>query len=315
MHPHTRSTAMGCMSSAFGGLILNPFKQFVSIVLYVLLAVSSPTPTAADLFCGDVRLKSDVTLTLSPSKTSFADDEPILVDVTLMNKKRKKSAHVLDWVVPCKDTKDVTSPKTPTEMSFFAINAAGGYVAKYIGAVYKQAKPAVKDYKMLRLGENVLRTINLGKYYEFASASNDNSYKIKYSMTSMELSDPNASTNSSALEGLESNTITIKVDARNVPTRALCKQKLQSMNNFCNCDTTRQNLLVKARSRAVNAANGALSVIDSVGQVANAQNCPRYKEWFGNYDPNRHNELRSGYLISRNRLSSASITFDCGCTL
>ncbi len=95
------------------------------------------------------------------------------------------------------------------------------------------------------------------------------------------------------------------------------------MNNFCNCNTTRPNLLVKARPRAVNAANGALSMIDSVGQVANAQNCPWYKEWFRNYDPNCHNKLRTGYLISRDRLSSAprwcivlceGLDVDCCCS-
>jgi hypothetical protein len=74
---------MGRASSASKGLFLNPFKRFVSIALYVLLAVTSPTPTAANLICGDVRLKIDVTLTLLPSKTSFVDDEPVLVDVAL----------------------------------------------------------------------------------------------------------------------------------------------------------------------------------------------------------------------------------------
>ncbi len=73
-------------------------------------------------------------------------------------------------------------------------------------------------------------------------------------------------------------------------------------------------MLVEARSRAINAVNGALSVIDSVGGVANSENFSWYKDWFGNCDSNCHNELRTGYLISRDRLSSASITFDCGCT-
>ena len=107
-------------------------------------------------------------------------------------------------------------------MSFFTINRAGGYVAEYIGAVLKQLKPAEKDCKMLKLGENVSCTIDHGKYCEFATGD-DNSHKIKYSVTSMELSNPNALPDSSAFESLESNTITIKVDVRNVPTQALRK--------------------------------------------------------------------------------------------
>ncbi len=144
-------------------------------------------------------------------------------EVTLKNNERKKSARVLDWVVPCKDTEDVSLPKTPTKMSFFVINTVGGYVlAEYIGAVLKQLKPAEKDCKMLKPGENVSCTIDHGKYCEYATGD-DNSHEIKYSVTSMELSNPNAPPDSSTLEGLESNTITIKVDVRNVPTRALRK--------------------------------------------------------------------------------------------
>ena len=70
---------------------------------------------------------------------------------------------------------DVSSPNTPTKMSFFAINTAGGYVAKYLGAVFKHGKPAERNFKMLKLGDKMSCTIDLGKLYEFASGSDDNS--------------------------------------------------------------------------------------------------------------------------------------------
>ena len=89
-------------------------------------------------------------------------------------------------------------------------------MAKYLGAVFKRVKPAEKDYKMLKPGDEVSCTIDLGKNYEFASKSNVTSYDIKYSVSSMELSNP--STNATKLESLESNTLTIKIDARKVPT-------------------------------------------------------------------------------------------------
>ncbi len=111
-------------------------------------------------------------------------------------------------------------------MSLFTIKMAGGHVAKYLGAVFKRIKLAEKDYKMLKPGDKVSCTIDLGKYYEFALKSDDISYDIKYSVSSMELSNP--STNATKLESLESNTLTIKIDARKVPTRVLRKRKLQS---------------------------------------------------------------------------------------
>jgi hypothetical protein len=168
----------------------------------------------------------DVEVTLSASKTLFSTDEPVLIEVTLKNNEGKNQAHVLDWVIPCEDAQGDSSPETPTEMSLFTIKTARGHVAKYLGAVFKRVKPAEKDYKMLKPGDEVSCTIDLGKNYEFASKSNVTSYDIKYSVSSMELSNP--STNATALESLESNTLTIKIDARKVPTRALRKRKLQS---------------------------------------------------------------------------------------
>jgi hypothetical protein len=187
------------------------------MAFHVLLALLSPTPTAANLFSAGAQPKRDVTLTIETSKTSFAfaNDEPVLIEIILKNNELKTPIHLLDWVVPCQDPEDVSSPNTPTKMSFFAINTVGGYVVKYLGAVFKRDKSAERNFKMLKPGDKILCTINLGKFYEFASGSDDNSYKIKYLVTSMELSSPNASTGASVLESLKINTLTIKIDARN----------------------------------------------------------------------------------------------------
>jgi hypothetical protein len=307
------SAAMGRATDfSVTGVIFISSKKIAYIVLYVLLVVSSLTPTAANVFLGSVQPTGDVTLTLSTSKTSYAADEPILVDVTLKNNELNMPARVLDWLVPCQE--DTSSPEIPKDMSFFTISTSGGHMARYLGALIKRVEPAEKDYKMLKPGAVVLCTIDLGQYYEFASKSDDNYYEIKYSMTSMELSPKESISASVLLQSLESNVLSIKIDARNTPTRALRERKLQSLNNFRSCDSGRQSVLVDARSRSVSAANSVLGVIDSVGRSTSSDSCPRYKEWFGNYNSNRHNELRTGYLISRDRLNSASITFDCTCT-
>jgi hypothetical protein len=143
-------------------------------------------------------------MTISSSKASFAADENVLIEVTLKNNESYKPVRVLDWVVPC-DAEDVSSPETPAEMSFFAVKTAGGHVAKYLGAVFKRVKPDEKDYKMLKPGDEVRCTIDLGRYYQFDSIGDDNSYEIKYSVSSTELSNPNVSDSASALERLDSN--------------------------------------------------------------------------------------------------------------
>jgi hypothetical protein len=157
---------------------------------------------------------------------------PVLIDVTVKNSKPNKPARVLDWVVPC-NAEDVTSPETPTKMSFFAIKTSGGRMAKYLGAVLKHIEPEEKDYKVLKPGYEVKCTINLRKYYQFDSTSNDNSYKIKYAVTSMELSNPNASNRASALESLESNTLTVKIGAKNISTRAPISVNAMQHSKIC----------------------------------------------------------------------------------
>jgi hypothetical protein len=44
---------------------------------------------------------------------------------------------------------------------FFAFSTAGGYVLKYLGAVFKRVKPAEKDYTVLGLVNEVSCTIDL----------------------------------------------------------------------------------------------------------------------------------------------------------
>jgi hypothetical protein len=175
--------------------------------------------------------------------------------------------------------------------------------------VFKRGKPDEKDYKMLKPGEKILCTIDLAKYYAFTSNDDDNSYEIKYSVMSMELSNPNASTGASALESLESNTLDIKIEARGVPTRALRERKLQAQNIFSGtkCDATKQIALVEARRLATIASNETVSFIE------HNPTCTRYTKWFGNHADSRHTELMNGYNLTRDRFTDASITFDCGC--
>ncbi len=106
-----------------------------------------------------------------------------MIEVTLKSNESNELASVLEWLVPCQE--DASLPKTPKEMSFFAIKTAGGYVAEYLGAVFKRAEPAKEEYIILNPGNKVWCTIDLRQYYTFASESNDNSYEIKYLLISI----------------------------------------------------------------------------------------------------------------------------------
>ena len=254
-----------------------------------------------------------MTLTISSSKTEFAADEPILIDVTLKNNEAQKPARILDWVNPCNTENDSTA--LPKEMSFFNIKTTVGRVAaKYIGAVFKRVKPENKDYKMFMPGDEVSCTINLGNYYEFAAGSDDDNYEIKYSVTSMQLSNPD--NNGNAVETLVSNSLTLKVSARDDPShlRRCNLRGLQSGGtSFNGCTATRQSLIKEARSKALPAATDAQKQINQVGSAGTASGNPRYTEWFGTYSSTRHSDLKMGWDLITARLNDASILFDCTC--
>ncbi len=261
------------------------------------------------------KTKADVTLTISSTNESFATDEPVLIDFVLENNDLKNPASVLGWIIPCFELEDDSNPDMPLDMSFFDIKTETGRAANYIGALIKRRKPTKADYKVLKPRDRIACTVNLSDYYEFDSADDDNNYEIQYSVVSMELSDQSLSGETS-LEILGSNSISKKIDARNPPSqnRSVRERKLQASNVYRNCDASRQTTLASARSQAATAAAAALVQINNVGQWASSANCPRYKDWFGNYASSRHTELRNGYQTTLNRLNDAVVTFDCGCS-
>ena len=265
--------------------------------------------------------KRDVILTISSSKAAFAADESVLIDVTLKNNDPRKPARILDWVIPCDaEDEDDTTP-TPTEMSFFNIKTMGDSAAKYTGALFKRAKPIDNDYKILKPGDQVSCTIDLGKYYEFAAASDDNDYGIKYSVASIQLSNPDNNGNAVGrqVESLDSNTLAVKIDARDPPSRrhALRDRNLRQQSrglqtsgtNFNGCTTSEQSDLIQARSLALAASTEVVGYLTGVRQGGSSSECPRYDEWCNSYNssPLHHNEVEAGYEAIR------AIFFDCAC--
>ena len=295
-------------------------KLSCALLLLALPACVANNPFAANNRRSGIQRKRDVTLTISASQSSFAANEPVLIDFTLRNNDPKRSARILDWDIPC-DTEDGLSSPTEdsvTEMSFFKIATSGGQVAKYLGALLKRSSPSEGNYKRLKPGDEVSCTIDLGQYFEFNSSDgDDDDYIIQYSVTSMELSKPTAVNTTNTLEILESNTLIIKIGdrANHFHRNRRDERSLQTtLNTFSSCSAAQQALIAEARTHATSASNDAVAIIESVGLLQSTSTCPRYKQWFGDYNLFRHTELKTGYVTSRDRLISASITFDCGCT-
>ena len=278
--------------------------------------------------------KRDVSLTLSTPKTSYAPDEPVLVDVTLKNNEANKPAKILDWIVPCvTDATPPTSTSTdgkelPTEMSMFDVHTSFAKVsAKYLGAVFKRTKPADKDYKVLKAGEEISCTVNLGEYYAFDNVK-ENQYEISYSVEGLQLSEPGNSNGNNGnafglqMENVRSNTLNLQIDARPAPappsssggTRKNLRGLQSGSTTFNGCSSARQSTLLQARSIALTKSTEVVNLLTSVGNSQSSSSCPRYEEWFNSYNSVRHNELQDGYIKIRDDLESKLINFDCTCT-
>lgn len=255
-------------------------------------------------------------MTISSSKSVFAADEPVLIDITLKSNEVKKQARILDWVVPCEPKNEILT--MPTEMSFFNIKTAVSSVAaKYMGALFKRPSPTNKDYKTLKPGEEISCTIDMSKYYEFTAGSDDDSYEIMYSVASMQLSNPYNNRNS--IESLDSNSITVNIKARDPPLPPDdYDHNLRGLQtggtSFNGCSTSRQNDLRQARSYALTAVRNLDAPLAKVGQEGSSSVCQWYDEWFGTFSSTRHNELNVGFKEIRNQLNDASIRFECTCT-
>ena len=217
-------------------------------------------------------------------------------------------------------------------MSFFHINTSkNNKSAPYVGAIFKRPKPVERDYKVLFPGESISCTIDLGSYYKFAESSDDDVYEIMYSVSNIQLSTPGNGDAKGGnngvgrqLESLVSNTLTLQIHARDPPkppSRRILQgnrslrglQTVTGSTAFNGCDATEQSLLHQARAHALTASIEALEHLTGVGTGQSSAACPRYEEWFNNYDANRHSELESGYKLIRDRMEDAGVTFDCTC--
>lgn len=270
---------------------------------------------------GQVQPKRDVALTMTSSRTEYAANETVAIDITLKNNDTTKPARILNWINPCKNG-DGDAPLTlsPVDMSFFDVTTTiGGKSALYLGALIKRKEPTEKDYTTLKAGEQVSCTINLDKYFQFTSPSSDDEYKISYAVTSMQLSNPFKTQGTNAIESLEVETtvLSLKVKARTNLTRFLRDQNTRGLQTggttFQTCTTAQRSSLLEARKQALTESTDAVSILTSISQWGNTANCNRYDKWFGPYDPNLLAELKPGFEAISARLNDATISFDCAC--
>lgn len=236
--------------------------------------------------------KGRANVTLSVDKEAFAENESVLVKVTISNP-NKGAVRILKWYTPFEDV----------EEPLFEITRDGETI-EYIGAHYKRPQPEDKDFIVLKSGESFSRTVDLAKYYDLSVTG---SYVINYDIAALNLYQK-GDKQINQVESLKSSEFSIFIEGRAAnkpePDSALVAAGTSS---FAKCTTTQQSSLLTARYEAAKYSSDALNYLFSNTQGT------RYATWFGAYSSARHNTVKGNFTNIKNAMDTASMTFDCGC--
>jgi peptidyl-Lys metalloendopeptidase len=301
--------------------------RFNALLLVLLVALTLTSVVGAAPKDGPV-------VALSVTQGKFAASEDVLVTVTIFNP-TKKTVKVLRWF----------TPEDQTAESLFAVTRDGKPVA-YVGPVYKRVPATGNDYISLKAGASLVRTVNLGAFYDL---SQDGQYEVAFAVASFNLFNEKANA-FQAKDVLISQKIRLEVDGREAkgtptplppggggkatptPPSPSTPTSLPPVtptstppsgggkgtptapppggggNTFNACTASQQSLLVSARNQSKIYASDAENYL-----LANTLNS-RYTTWFGVFSSTRYNTVKSNFTAISNAMDNASVGFDCTCT-
>lgn len=225
-------------------------------------------------------------------KDSYLSSEGVLVRVAISNP-NKRAIRVLRWFTPIGGVED----------DLFQVTLDGQPV-EYIGPHFKRAAPADKDYFVLKAGESIETTVDLGGFYDL---SRGGYYSVSYRALSYHLYTKDA-TFAAEEEMMTSKVEAAWIDGRETKVPVSEINAVSGSTSFVGCSTSRQSDLTTARNNASTYSTGANSYLQA-GTVSS-----RYTTWFGTYQSSRYNTVRSHFSSILNAMDTASVTFNCGCT-
>ena len=237
--------------------------------------------------------RGEVRITLTPVKDAFGPDESVMVNVSITNP-NKGAVRILRW----------STPIDGVEEDLFHV-VVNGKDAEYIGRHYKRPAPTDKDYLILRGGETIETTVDLSGYYDLAETGY---YRVGYYTEGSDIYADKTGFGPETDE-LLSEPVQIWITGREtrVPEYPMV-DSVAGSTSFVGCTTSRQNDLNTARNNASGYSSNSLSYLNT-GTAG-----PRYTTWFGTYDSNRYNTVRTHFSSILNAMDNAAVTFSCQCT-
>lgn len=251
----------------------------VAFFVFGLLVV----PSFAAQGGADVRIEFE--------KDSYSSSEGVLMRVAISNP-NKRTIRVLRWFTPIDGIED----------DLFQVTLDGQPV-EYIGPHFKRAAPADKDYVLLKAGESIETTVDLGGLYDL---SRGGYYSVSYRALSYHLY--SKETTFASEDILSSKAGAAWIDGRETKVPVSEIDAVSGSTSFTGCSTSRQSDLTTARNNASNYSTVANNYLQA-GTVGS-----RYTTWFGSYTSSRYNTVRNHFSSITSAMDTASVTFNCGCT-
>lgn len=234
-----------------------------------------------------------VTVTLSVDAPSFAEDQPVVVHVTISNP-TDHPVKVLKWHTLVDDV----------EGPLFSIERDGLPVA-YTGPLYKRPAPTKEDYVHLKGGESITQDVDIALYYDLSVSG---FYRIMYDVSSWNLYSEKGTGNKDAPR-LTSNEISVWINGRHNAVSQYEETKAGggATTSFVQCTTSQQSTLLTARSTA------STYTADAVLYLQTGKQGLRYTTWFGVYDALRYGTVTTHFASIDTAMDTAPVTFNCGC--
>ena len=294
-----------CLSAIF--LIYpNPIKKAWLRAIFVLSLLSiSGGVLANDLL---------ISLSTSSQKTSYQASDALLIKFELSNN-TNQDIKILKW-------------QTPLEGGFNAnmFDVYNGLArVNYIGRLVKRGAPKDQDYIILTAGKTISELINLEQGYDI-SAMGDYSIsyknnrlkyqalpvsKTKQAHTKQAQSNVILGQSSPVLIEIAENRPSLKKKQKppvNIKAKLLGKQ-IPTYQNCSNDETTALDSALDEAERIALIAKDSLNIVP----VAKRANATRYTTWFGVYEEERYDTVKTNFNNISNALGTQTIGLDCAC--
>ena len=240
----------------------------------------------------------ELSVSISVDETAFSTGLPMLFKLTNHS---SQIVHVLKW-------------GTPLEKVFnhdmFVVKQDDSIVP-YIGRMVTRFQPQADDFVTLLPDESITQTIDIADGYAVYDAGD---YSVMFDSLVTVVAGETINLDNINQPGAENrHLVHLK---SNVITATLFtdKERIAAKVDpaFASCSLNQQHILDDVLTRAERLAEDSTDALISTN-LEQRQVAMRYKQWFGNYTPERYERVSDNFMRIHDIAANRQVTFDCFC--